>query len=174
MSYRSTLYGNGMPGAVIEYQGDLTPPTKSYAASFRNTSIGQALRVVGTTIRTGAAVVTRASRRGGIMSFWGHGAVRMPNAVPQQANGFGNVMRSPFQPLNVQLIDFQINPSWHEAGYPQNLGLSQRQPQPRTNMSGGPGESMMQQHPMFTRVQQVPRARARVSIFPTKGQGVKS
>jgi hypothetical protein len=125
-------------------------------------------------MRTGAAVVTRASRRGGIMSFWGHGAVRMPTPVPQRMSGYGNVQSSPFQPFNVKLDDWQINPSWFRAGYPRNLGLSQRSPQPRTNMTGGPGESMMVQHPLFTRVQEVPRARARVSIFPTKGQGVKS
>lgn len=171
MSTRTTMRGNGMPGGRIQYAGDLTPPTSSYAASFESSSIGRRMGIVGTQVGTGAPVVARKSRRGGLLAFVSSGGRQMRNPVPGMG-AYGNVQSSPFQTINAGLADWHINPSWHEAGYPRNLGLSQRTPQPRTNVTGGPGGSRMQQAPLFTRVQNVPRARAQIRVFATRGQGV--
>lgn len=171
MSTRTTMRGNGMPGGRIQYAGDLTPPTSSYASGFNSSSLATRMTIAATQVGTGAPVVHRKSRRGGILSFVSMGGRQMRQPVPAQA-AYGNVQSSPFQPINVGLVAWQINPSWHEAGYPRNLGLSQRTPQPRTNVTGAPGRSRMQPAPLFTRVQQVPRARANIRVYNTQGRGV--
>lgn len=169
MSQRTSLNGNGMPGGKVEYKGDLTPPTSSYASSFNSSSIGRRLRFAAATLHTGSAVVSRRPRRGGLLAFLSYGARLMKQPVPVPA-GYGNVQPSGFQQLVVQLQDWHINPSWYEAGYPRNLGLSQRTPQPQTNVVGAPGRSRMTPHPLFTRVQNVPRAKANIRVYNTRGQ----
>src|SRR5512147_1892368 len=122
MSFRSTLFGSGAPGGNVEYRGDLTAPITTYASAVPGMPMTSRLYVPATRNITNSAVVTRAPRRGGMRSFYSHGAVPMPNALPRPgATGVGNVQSSAFQPYNVQLMDWQINPSWHEAGYPRNL-----------------------------------------------------
>lgn len=167
MATRTTLRGNGMPGGQIQYHGDLPNLVASNYDPRRRSSVGQRLSVVATTIRTGAAVVSRIPRRGGHEFYYSHGAVRMrtPTMGPP---AYGSVVSSPFQPNNVQLMDWQNNRSWHEAGYPRNLALATKTPQLSTNATGGPGKSRSTQRPLFTRVQQVRRPLAVVPTFATR------
>lgn len=170
MSRRASMFGNGAPGGAVEYRGDLTPPVTSYASSRPGMPMTSRLFVPASTNRTNSAVVVRQPRRGRMRSFYVHGAVPMPGALPYPgAAGVGEVQRSLFQRFLIQLMDWQINASWAEAGRPRNLGLSTRVPQLETNVTGGTGQSSMDQRPLFTRVQQVGRARATVNTYPTKG-----
>jgi hypothetical protein len=153
----------------LEYRGDLTPPDTSYASVLPTTPLTTRLFNPSSTNRTGSAVVTRAPRRNGQLFFYAHGAVTQPNALPNPgAASIGNVNSSAFQTQLVQLFDWQKNIAWHEAGYPRNLGLSTRVPQLETNVTGGPGKSSSDQRPLFTKVQQVQRARVVVRSYPTK------
>lgn len=169
MSRRASIFGTGTPGGAVEYRGDLTPPNTSYASALPHQPLTSRLYNPSTTATTRSAVVVRAPRRGGMRSFYSHGAVPMPNALPHPgASGVGNVESSAFQPYNIQLMDWQINPSWYEAGYPRNLALSTRVPQLQTNVTGGPGRSSSDQRPLFTRVQTVRRATVSVRSYPTR------
>lgn len=173
MATRTSARGNAMPGGPVQYPGDLTPPVTSYAYPMSNTSIGRRLRIPGSTVSTGSAVVSRAMRRGGPRGghqyYYSYGPMRMRTPFTGSA-GFGQThYRSGFQPVNDVLLDWQINPSWAEAGYPANLGLSHRQAQLPTNASGGPGPATMAQRPLFNGVQQVPRARVQIRAYPTRG-----
>jgi hypothetical protein len=121
------------------------------------------------TNRTRSAVVDRSPRRGDIAYFYVHGAVTQPNALPGQgATGPGGVNSSGFQNQLVQLMDWQINRGWYEAGFPRNLGLSTRVPQLQTNVTGGPGMSSSTQRPLFTKVQKVRRAGVKVNTYQTR------
>lgn len=168
MSLRATKFGTGAPGGQIEYHGDLTPPVSSYAASAAKSPLISTLLVPASTVVSGAAVVNRQPRRGGHRFFYSHGAVPMPPALPGSGPGIGGVFSSLFQRFNIQLMDWQINTSWYESGYPRNLAWSTRVPQLQTNVTGGPGKSQQTQRPLFTRVQTVPRATVRVRSYPTK------
>lgn len=166
MTTRTSIFGVGRPGGRIEYPGDSQPPITSYAAAIRSSNIGDTLRVPASLNTTNSAVVNRAQRSGGMRSFYAHGAVPMPTPVPYA--GYGGVNSSAANQYNVNLFDWQINPSWFEAGYPRNLGLSTRVPQLQTNITGGPGKSRATARPLFTRVQQVPRAQVTVRTYQTK------
>lgn len=169
MSRRASMFGTGSSGGVVEYKGDLTPPNTSYASALPNQPLASRLYNPASTAWTRSAVVTRAPRRGGMRSFYSHGAVTMPEALPMPgAGGVGGVRSSAFQTQNVQLMDWQINPSWGEAGRPRNLGYSTRVPQLQTNVTGGPGRSSSDQRPLFTRVQTVSRAQVSVRSYPTR------
>jgi hypothetical protein len=168
MSRRATIFGAGSPGGTIDYRGDVTPPVTSYASAADRTPMLARLGLTSSTIRTRSSVVNRMDRRGGMRFFYVHGGIDMPNALPHPGPGVGGVNSSAFQPTLVQLMDWQINPRWFEAGYPRNLGLSTRVPQLQTNITGGPGRSRQTQRPLFTKVQQVQRARGVVRTYPTR------
>lgn len=174
MSKRSTARGGGAPGGPVEYPGDLTPPIASYAGGpMHGSSIGRKLRIPGSRVDTNSGVVSskfrRGGARGGQVYFYSYGPLRMRTPL-MGPPGYGSVVRSGFQQYNNQLIDWQLNPSWAETGYPANLGLSHRQPQLPTNASGGPSPSTMGQRPLFTGVQQVPRPRVQIRTYNTRGQ----
>lgn len=163
------MFGGGAPGTPVEYRGDVKPPVESYASALRYTPLTSRLYNPQTTNRSSSAVVDRHPRRGGMLSFYVTGAVRMPDALPYPgADGVGEVNRSAFQPYLAQLTDWHINRAWAEAGRPRNLGLSTRVPQLETNVTGGPGRSSQDQRPLFTRVQTVERARVTVRSYPTR------
>lgn len=168
MTSRATIFGTGAPGGAVEYRGDLPAPNQTYAGVLDNTPLISRLRQVASTAWTRSAIVNRAPRRGGIRSFYVHGGVVMPNGLPNPGPESGNVNISAFQRVLVQLMDWQINPSWFEAGYPRNLGFSTRVSQLETNQTGGPGKSSSDQRPLFTKVQTVPRARAVTPRFGTR------
>lgn len=155
-------------GGQVTWEGDLTPPVVSYAASVRKSPLFSGLFVPATTGKTRSAVVTRRDIRKGIMYFYAHGGVEMPvPGVPTV--GAGGVQSSRFQKTLVQLQDWVINEGWFMGGYPRNLGLSFRVGQLKTQVSGGSGPGMMAQRPLFPRVQVVPRYTAPVRRYATKG-----
>lgn len=170
MSIRSSLFGRGAPGGAVEYRGDLVAPITSYASTTPHSALTSRLGIQSSTNVNGSAVVNRQEQRGGIRSFYSHGGYRMPNALPFAGNtATGGVNRSAFQQTNIQLMDWQINPSWHQAGYPRNLALSTRVSQLQTNVNGAPGASSQDPRPLFTRVQTVERARIIVQSYKTRG-----
>jgi hypothetical protein len=171
MSYRATPFSTGRPGGVIEYRGDLEPPVTSYASATTQSPLTSRQRIPAASAWSGSAIVTRGLRRGGrgkgTEYFYSHGGYRMPVRVPTP--GSSGVPSTRFQQVNVQLFDWVIVPSLYEAGYPRNLGLSSKVPQPNTNVTGGPGKSAMDQRPLFTKVQTVARAKAIVQAYATRG-----
>lgn len=170
MSRRASIFGTGAPGGAVEYRGDLTPPVASYASSAAASPMFSRLRIPSSLATIGSMVVNRTPRNVGIRSFYVHGAVDMVQAMPYPASaGVGGVTSSAFQRKLVQLMDWQINPGWAEAGRPRNLGLSTRVPQLQTNVTGGPGRSSQDQRPLFNRVQTVQRANVVVKAYPTRG-----
>lgn len=168
MSIRANLFGGGKPGGDIDYRGDVVAPVRSYAQAGASTPLISHLSTPPSTNRTRSAVVSRRERRGDIRYFYSHGAVTM--RAPLVATGPGTTPVSLFQQQNVQLMDWQINASWRETGYPRNLGWSTRVAQLETNTTGGPGQSQQTAKPHPTRVQQVPRSRVIVRTYPTRGQ----
>lgn len=174
MTTRTTMRTNAMPGGRIEYPGDLPPPTSTYAMAIDSSELGRRMRIVASTMRTGAAVVSRRWRRGkhGLFHFVYSGGRPMKPPVPT-GPAYGSVVNSPFQRIEVHRTPWHINPSWHEAGYPLNLGLSQRTLQPQTSVYGGPGSAHMGSKPLYSRVQQIPKARAQIQVYQTRGQGAK-
>ncbi len=169
MTTRTNKFGNAMPGEVIEYAGDLPAPTRTYAASFQSSSIGERLNVPATSNRTGSAVVHRVPRQGGLETYRVYGLAPMP--VPLRgAPAYGSVVRSYFQRLNRWLSMWQIYPELHGAGYPQNLGLTFQAPALKTQFSptGGPTAARMSSRPMFTKVQEVPRSAVLVGRYRTR------
>ena len=162
------MFGRGGLGGRVEYKGDLVAPVTSYASALPNSPLTSRRYNPPSTNRTRAAVVARAPRRGGHMFFYSHGAVPMPTPIDERGPGSqGTVPISQFQRYNVALMDWQKNLTWYESGYPRNLGLSTRVPQLQTNVTGGPGRSGMDQRPLFTKVQQVSRARVKVQAYQT-------
>lgn len=170
MSLRASKFGSGGVGGQVEYPGDLTPPTRSYAASAPSTPLMSRLFNPPSINRTRSAVVNRQERRGGMQYFYSHGAIPMPVPAATRATGPGQVPSSAFQRMNNALVMWDINPAWGEAGYPQNQGWSTRVPQLETNITGGPGTSQQTARPEYTRVQAVPRSRVTVRTYPTRGQ----
>lgn len=172
MSVRATIYGTGAPGGRLEYKGDLQAPVTSYASAAKTTPLTSRNYNPASTNRTNSAVVDRRPRRGGHNFFYSHGAVPMRTPIDESQTSMGLVPISTFQPYNVQLMDWQINTSWYEAGYPRNLGLSTRVPQLQTQVTGGGGPGAMDQRPLFTKVQQVQRARVLVQTYRTKASNL--
>lgn len=173
MAKKTSARGNAMPGQPVQYRGDLVPPVTSYAYPMSSSSIGRKLQIPGSTVTEGSSIVSRKMRRGGARGgqvyYYSYGPARMRTPFIG-GPGYGDgPYRSGYQPYNSVLLDWQSNPSWAETGYPSNLGLSHRQPQLPTNASGGPGLSTQNQRPLFTGVQQVPRARVQIRTYPTQG-----
>lgn len=164
MSGRTTLKGNAMLGGRVEFRGDLP---NFLAANARQSGLTDRLTVPATTARTRSAVVDRHPRMAGFNNFYSHGAVQMQRPIPGQP-GYTQVYNSAFQRYNIRLLFWQIITSWGAAGMPRNLGLSTAVPQPETNATGGPGQSMMTQRGLFTRVQTVGRPRAVVQRYDTR------
>lgn len=155
-------------GSQVTWEGDLTPPVVSYAASVRKSPLFTGLNVPATTGKSRSAVVDRRDIRKGLLYYYSHGGKMMP--IPQVTNpAGGGVQVSAFQRVLVQLQDWVINTGWHMGGYPRNLGLSFRQGQLETQVTGGSGPGAMAQRPLFPKVQVVPRYTAPVRRYATKG-----
>lgn len=168
MSVRASIFGTGAPGGNVDYRGDVPAPVTSYASAAANTPLIARLNVPPSTNKTKSAVVSRHDTRGDIRFFYSHGAVTM--RAPLAAIGPGTTPISQVQQRNIQLMDWQINGSWAQTGYPRNFGWSTRVPQLTTNVTGGPGPADMNVKPHYARVQAVPRSRVIVRSYPTKGQ----
>lgn len=154
-------------GSQVTWEGDLTPPVVSYAASVRKSPLFTGLTVPASTNGTRSAVVDRKATRKGLLYFYSHGGIDMPaQSVPTP--GAGGVANSRFQRTLVQLHDWVINTGWYMGGYPRNLGYSFRQGQLQTQVSGGSGPGMMQQRPLFPAVQNVPRYASPIRRYATR------
>lgn len=155
-------------GSQVTWEGDLTPPITTYAASLRKSPLHSGLGVRSSTNTTSSAVVNRRDIRKGLLYYYSHGGLTMPApAVP--TNGAGGVNISRYQQTLVQLHDWVINLGWRMGGYPRNLGYSFRVDQLKTQVTGGSGPGAMQQRPVFPAVQVVPRYTANIRRYATKG-----
>lgn len=157
---------DGRPSGSIQSKYDVPPPVTTYAYSAAKTPLHASLNIPPSTNRSGSAVVNRRPLRNGLQFFYSHGAVSMD--VPLAAVAEGGVNSSRFQTVNVQLMDWQNNTSWHQAGYPRNLGWVTRVAQVDTKSSGGPTNATMEAKPAFNRVQRVPRYQAIPKAYPTR------
>lgn len=159
--------GNVANPSEVSYRGDLIPPVTSYASAAANLPMRTRLAIPASTNRTGSPVVSRADRRDGLRYFYSHGGIQMPvPSVPRP--GPGGVVSSAYQQVLVQLHDWATNNQWFAAGYPRNLGYSFRAQQLQTKASGGPTSAVMQQKPVFARVQRVPRYSVVPNRYPTR------
>lgn len=160
------IMNDGRPSSTVQSKYDVPPPVTTYAASAVYTPLVSQNYIPPSTNRTGAGVVNRRPRRNGQEFFYSHGAVPMLPPIDQVAKGGVNSSR--FQTSNVQLMDWQKNTAWFAAGYPRNLGWVTRVGQLPTKASGGPGNSTMEQRPLFPRVQRVPRYQATPPSYKTR------
>lgn len=164
--FRSPYISDARPSSTIQSKYDVIPPVTSYAASALRTPLISQNNIPPSTNRSGAPVVNRKDRRNGQQFFYSHGAVPMLPPIDQVAKGGVNTSR--FQTSNVQLMDWQKNLSWFEAGFPRNLGWVTRVSILDTKASGGPGNSTMDSRPLFHRVQRVPRYQALPATYNTR------
>lgn len=161
------IFRDARPSSTIQSKYDVPPPVTSYASSVARTPLLSQNNIPASTNRTGSAVVNRRPTRNGQQFFYSHGAV--PMLPPIDAVGKGGVISSRFQMMNVQLMDWQKNTSWRQAGYPRNLGYVTRVATIDTNVTGGPGTtSQMASAPLFTKVQRVPRYQAIPQAYKTR------
>lgn len=150
----------------MQWEGDLVPPTTSYAASVPDAPMISRLSVAPSSNVTNSAVVNRRPRRNGLMYFYSHGSTRMP--VPGMPTpGLGGVMSSAYQTLLTTLHDWVINRAWYAGGYPRNLGYAFRVDQIATKTTGG-AVGAMQPRPLFPRVQVIPRPTVTPPTYNTK------
>lgn len=159
-------------GSRDETVGNPIPPIESYAAAAPNRPLTSRYGAGTSTIRTRSPVVDRRPRMNGMRFFYVHGGtdMRTPGmSLPQPGGMDGRVASSQFQHINVTLHDWVQNDALFQAGYPRNLGLAQGVPQPHTSVTGGPTSARMQQSPMFTRVQVVPRYSTTPQVYETRG-----
>lgn len=157
--------------SLVQYRGNLVPPTTSYARSVTDTAFGsrENIESQASTVRTRSAVVTRAPRMNGMRFAYGYGKeeAQLPHVYP--GGNDGGVRSSAFQTFKNHLYNFVLNDGLFAAGYPRNLGLSFRVPAIRTNPTGGSTPSRMDQKPQFTKVQSVPRYSTVPAAYETRG-----
>ena len=127
------------------------------------------------TIKVGAAVVSRVPRTNGLVELYGHGGVTMPpGPSPQQ------VRSSLFQTLQLgPIVNVFGNNALRAAGFPisgallrPNPGWTIRTGQPATSTSGGPAQGIgarMRPQPRLTKVQTIPRYQTQPARYPTTG-----
>jgi hypothetical protein len=138
--------------------------------------------------KVNAAFVSRKERLNGLRFNWAWGANNMgeqtaslPGETEGGLNGF--VRSTKFQPILVQLHDWQTNDQWYIAWNGNGAGMFQHQKRERyqypsfrvsqikTSVTGGPGpQSMrMQPRPRFTSVQAIKKYTAQPSYYNTQG-----
>lgn len=165
------------------YNASMEPPATSYAATRSPISSRYAQPVLGPKVN--APFVTRKPRLNGLKFNWAWGGndmsrhiVSLPG-VKGMLNGF--VRSTDFQPVLVQLHDWQTNDNWYIAWGATGSGMFQgskreryaypsfRVSQIRTNVTGGVGTGRMNRAPRFTSVQAIKKYTAQPSYYNTKG-----
>jgi hypothetical protein len=167
------------------YNAEMDPPATSYATSRSALSSNYATPVLGP--KTNAPYVTRKPRLNGLKFNWAWGGNDMSRhtislpGVKGMLNGF--VRSTDFQPVLVQLHNWQTNDNWYIAWNGTGAGMftgqrreryaypSFRVSQIRTNVSGGvgPSQNRMTRAPRFTSVQAIRKYTAQPSYYNTKG-----
>jgi hypothetical protein len=162
----------------------MVPPATSYATVNSKLSSRLVRPTVGP--KTDAAYVSRKPRLNGLKFNWSWGGINMgkqidslPGVDGGGLNGF--VRRSKFQPVLVQLHDWQTNDKWYIAWNGTGAGMfnyqkkerytypSFRVAQVRTNTSGGVGTARMTNRPRYTSVQAIRKYTAQPSYYNTQG-----
>jgi hypothetical protein len=161
----------------------MEPPATSFATSRSALSARLARPVVGPKVN--APFVSHKPRMNGLKFNWAWGGndmgkhtVSLPG-VKGMLNGF--VRSTDFQPVLVQLHDWQTNDNWYIAWNGTGAGMfsgskreryaypSFRTAQIRTNVTGGVGTGRMNRAPRFTSVQAIRKYTAQPSYYNTKG-----
>jgi hypothetical protein len=166
------------------YNAEMEVPATSYATTRSALSSTFARPVLGPKVN--APFVSRKPRLNGLKFNWAWGGndmskhtnVSLPG-VKGMLNGF--VRSTDFQPVLVQLHDWQTNDNWYIAWNGTGAGMfsgsrqeryaypSFRVSQIRTNTSGGVGTGRMNRAPRFTSVQAIRKYTAQPSYYNTRG-----
>lgn len=168
------------------YNAEMEPPATSYATSRSPLSSTLARPVLGPKVN--AAFVVRKPRMNGLKFNWAWGGNDMGKhtvSLPGTDGGGlnGNVRSTKFQPVLVQLHDWQTNDQWYIAWNGTGAGMfngskperyaypSFRVSQISTNVTGGVGPSSMRMNrsPRFTSVQRIKKYTAQPSYYDTRG-----
>lgn len=167
------------------YNAEMDPPATSYATSRSPLSSSLARPVLGPKVN--AAFVVRKPRMNGLKFNWAWGGNDMGKhtvSLPGVDGGLnGNVRSTKFQPVLVQLHDWQTNDNWYIAWNGTGSGMfngsnpvrytypSFRVSQISTNVTGGVGPSSMRMNraPRFTSVQRIKKYTAQPSYYDTRG-----
>lgn len=166
------------------YNAEMEPPATSYATSNSALSARLVEPVVGP--KTNAAYVSRKPRMNGLRFNWAWGGLNMfgqSASLPEVTGGLNGFVRSTaFQPILVQLRDWQLNDKWYIAWNGTGSGMFQgskperyqypsfRAPQIQTSVTGGPGPVTMRmnQKPRYTSVQALRKYTAQPTYYNTK------
>lgn len=178
-------YAQRAADSLSVYNADMEPPATSYATSVSPISSRLARPIVGPKVN--AAFVSRKERLNGLRFNWSWGGVNMgehTESLPGVTNGLNGFVRSTaFQPVLVQLHDWQTNDQWYIAWNGTGAGMFQHQKKERyaypsfrvsqidTSTTGGPGPTTMrmQPRPRFTSVQAIRKYTAQPSYYNTTG-----
>lgn len=179
-------YAQRAADSLSVYNADMEPPATSYVASTSPVSSRLARPVVGPKVN--APFVSRKERLNGLRFNWSWGGINMgeqtaslPGETKGGLNGF--VRRTNFQPVLVQLHDWQTNDQWYIAWNGTGAGMFQHQKAERyqypsfrvsqvnTSVTGGPGPTTMRMRPSprFTSVQAIRKYTAQPSYYNTQG-----
>jgi hypothetical protein len=177
-------YAQRAADSLSVYNADMEPPATSYATVDSKLSSRLVRPTVGP--KTDAAYVVRKPRLNGLKFNWSWGGINMgkqteslPGVDGGGLNGF--VRRTNFQPVLVQLHDWQTNDNWYIAWNGTGAGMfnhqkaeryqypSFRVSQVHTNTSGGVGTARMTKRPRYTSVQAIKKYTAQPSYYNTKG-----
>lgn len=177
-------YAQRAADSLSVYNADMEPPATSYATTKSGLNSRMPKITVGPKVN--AAYVDRHPRMNGLRFNWSWGGIDMgklitslPGAVKGGLSPF--VRSTDFQPVLVQLHDWQTNDNWYIAWNGTGAGMFQHQKKERyaypsfrvaqvhTNTSGGVGTSRMTKRPRYTSVQAIRKYTAQPSYYNTKG-----
>lgn len=182
---RGNSYAQHAADSLSIYNADMEPPATSYATSTSPMSSRLARPVVGPKVN--APFVSRKERLNGLRFNWSWGGINMGKqtvSLPGSDGGLNGMVRSTdFQPVLVQLHDWQTNDQWYIAWNGTGAGMFQHQKAERyqypsfrvsqvnTSVTGGPGPTTMrmQPRPRFTSVQAIRKYTAQPSYYNTQG-----
>lgn len=181
----SDTYAKRASDSLSVYNADMEPPATSYVTSTSRLSSRYATPVLGP--KTNAPYVSRKERMNGLKFNWAWGGNDMGKhtvSLPGVSDGLNGYVRSTnFQPVLVQLHDWQTNDQWYIAWNGNGAGMFQHQRPERyqypsfrvsqisTNVTGGVGAPTMRMNrvPRYTSVQRITKYTATPSYYNTKG-----
>jgi hypothetical protein len=188
MPVQGNYYDRHDAEALSIYNADLVPPATSYASTRSKLRSHFAIPTIGP--KVGGPYVDHHWRLNGLRNMWAWGGTNqytqtasLPGNCDKGLNGF--VRSSAFQPILVQLHDWQTNAKWYICWNGTGSGMfagskpvrytypSFRVDQVDTSVTGGPGQPSMRMNrtPRFTSVQAIKKYTATPSRYNTRGTG---
>lgn len=182
MNAMTDIYAERANASLSVYNAELTPPATSYASTKSALSSRLAMPTVGPKVR--AFFKSSQWRMNGLVYNWSWGSLNQnlnTASLPGGGGMDGTVRSTNFQPVLVQLHDWQTNRNWYVAWGGTGGGVftgskperyaypSFRVAQIDTSTTGGPGTptQRMQSSPRFTAVQRIRRFQATPRYYDT-------